>query len=66
MKIIKTVKLDPRPSRLVDGDLTDREIASLLGGFIGNLCNYTDTETVRRAVLWWAQSYSNTNSMCSS
>lgn len=51
----KKIKLSPVPSRLAGQNLTDREVASLLGGFIGNLCNYTDSTTVRRAVQWWAQ-----------
>jgi hypothetical protein len=46
-------KLDPRPRRV---DLTDREITSLLGGLIGSLSiNAPDTDTVRRAVRWWAE-----------
>lgn len=36
-------------------DLTDRECAKLIGGLIGVLCQMADVETVRRSVVWWAE-----------
>jgi len=45
--------LDPRPART---DLTDRECARIIGGLLGSLLGIaSDTDTVRRAVKWWAE-----------
>jgi hypothetical protein len=43
--------LDPRPTRR---DLTDREVAKILGGMLGGLVHLADLETLRRALRWWA------------
>jgi hypothetical protein len=49
------VKLDPRPAR---EDLTDRECAKLLGGFLGGLIDQADIDAVKRAIDWWSQNES--------
>jgi glycosyltransferase involved in cell wall biosynthesis len=36
-------------------DLTDRELASILGGLIGGLCDSADIDDIRNAVRWWAE-----------
>lgn len=46
------VRLDERPART---DLTSREVARLLGGFVGALCDMSSAETVREAMRWWAE-----------
>lgn len=37
-------------------DLTDREIAKILGGLVGSLVQMAEVEDVRNAFRWWAQS----------
>ena len=49
------VKLDPRPARK---DLTDRECAKLLGGFLGVLIAGADVAAVKRAIDWWSENES--------
>lgn len=49
------VKLDERPARC---DLTDRECAKLLGGFLGGLIAQADVEAVKRAIDWWSRNES--------
>lgn len=44
--------LDTRPAR---NDLTSRECAKLLGGFLGGLAEMAPIEAVRDAVNWYAQ-----------
>jgi hypothetical protein len=36
-------------------DMTDREIAKILGGLIGSLVQMAEVKDVRNAVRWWAQ-----------
>lgn len=48
---IEKVKLNPEPRR---GDLTVREMVSILGGLIGSLCENATPADVRDAVTWWA------------
>ncbi len=49
------VKLDERPAR---DDLTDRECAKLIGGFLGGLIGQADVDDVKRAIDWWSQNQS--------
>lgn len=49
------VKLDERPAR---DDLTDRECAKLIGGFLGGLIGQADVDDVKRAIDWWSQNES--------
>ena len=51
MKTPERKPLDPTPIRT----FTDRECASIIGGLLGGLVQYSDVDTVRRAVLWWAE-----------
>lgn len=44
-------KLNPNAAR---EDLTDRELARLLGGLIGSMIQLADIHDVRNAVRWWA------------
>ena len=48
-----TAKLSTEPART---DLTDREVAKILGSLIGGLCTMADERTVRNAVRWWSES----------
>jgi hypothetical protein len=45
--------LDARPARK---DLTDREVAKLLGAVVSGLLEMSDAKSVRNAVRWWANS----------
>lgn len=49
---MRMVKLDPNPART---DLTSREIAKLLGGFIGGLIEMAEVDEIEAAVKWWAE-----------
>jgi hypothetical protein len=44
--------LDTFPART---DLTDRECAKLIGACLGGLVQMADVDTVKRAIIWWAQ-----------
>lgn len=35
-------------------NLTDREVAKILGGLLGGLMGMSDIGSIRRAVEWWA------------
>jgi len=48
---LKVPRLEPEPRRC---DLTVREVASILGGLIGSLCENSPPDKVREAVIWWA------------
>jgi hypothetical protein len=48
----KKQPLDTRPAR---SDMTDRECAKLIGACLGWLVEMADVETVKRAVVWWAE-----------
>ena len=48
---LKKVKLEPEARR---GDLTVREMVSILGGLIGSLCENAPPDRVRDAITWWA------------
>jgi hypothetical protein len=44
----------PELSKEPRRQLTDREMASLIGGFIGVLCDQAESfEALQRAVAWW-------------
>lgn len=45
-------KLDERPART---DLTNREVAKILGGPIGALCQMATPTDVKQAIVWWAE-----------
>jgi hypothetical protein len=47
----KKQPLDPTPIR----SFTDRECASIIGTLLGGLVQYSDLDTVRRAITWWAE-----------
>jgi len=49
----KPPKLNTWPAR---ADLSDRELAKIIGGVLGGLAGMTDLVTLRRAVTWWAES----------
>lgn len=49
---MERVKLDPNKART---DLTSREIAKLLGGFIGGLIEMAELDEIETAVKWWAE-----------
>lgn len=36
-------------------DLTDRELAKIIGGLLGSLCMLADPCDLRNAVRWWAE-----------
>lgn len=46
------VKLDPNEART---DLTSREVAKLLGGFIGGMTEMAALDEIQTAVKWWAE-----------
>jgi hypothetical protein len=48
---LKVPRLEPEPRR---GDLTVREMVSILGGLVGSLCENAPPTKVREAVTWWA------------
>jgi hypothetical protein len=48
---LKAPKLEPEPRR---GDLSVREMVSIIGGLIGSLCENAPPAKVRDAVIWWA------------
>jgi hypothetical protein len=35
--------------------LTDREVAKVLGGLLGGLCDMSSVDDVKNAVEWWAK-----------
>lgn len=48
---LKVPRLEPEPRR---GDLTVREMVSIIGGLVGSLCENAPPEKVRDAIIWWA------------
>lgn len=45
-------KLDPRPART---DLTSREVAKLLDGYLGAVVQMADIQAVKEALQWWVE-----------
>lgn len=45
----------PLASMPARSDLSDREVAKVLGGFVTGMLAISDVDSVRNAVRWWAE-----------